>query len=751
MSIVKDRKMIKKDPTLFTTESNSQIPQTLDEIPGIGKKIKAKILEYYQDESKAVKAVVQGYAGCVPGVTFRQAQKFALACQEVSLGISASDVLRTIDIQSIYENLLNIIKKYTKTDYSKEKLHLYHPLPSSHHPLISQRAQYFSKALNFVRQFRHVLEEKNLSRLLYKLDTFRQAEDLPKIGTRIILTDHSAVNEFVLENELNKICFYEQINLEKLKDVHQYFENYCKNFDVVIYCGLHGTELPGIDNLIILNTKEPSIQELVPENTIRVFAQNKDLIQAMIKIVVMLKGLKDLSLLNDFIDAFDLKKIKMIKENSSILDDEGDLIPGIDPELDNHRDIAENYVNYLAEAEGQCNEIIQKEIGERSVEIQGKQILDLFRSDLTIESVRNYIPPEVDDLIQETIQKELDNLAQLIKIPASESEHLQKLIPEIIEYPIEFNDEGIDRIQKYLSSRANTHKYFSMVKIAKELDETHHYLLDLHQTLLEFEFFYAIGQFGMDFNLNIPTLVQDSHGFLGQDLVNLELALTAKTNKQFDPIPIEYQIGDLLSPSSGATSANLALLTGSNSGGKTMCLMTVVESLLLAQMGFPSLGKLQFHPFDEFYYFKKSNGQISAGAFETTLVQFVQLAQSLKPKIIFADELESITEPNAAARVLAGIFSLLLDNPHNYGIFVTHLVDLIKQELENESEKTGNRIRIDGIEAKGLDDNLELIVDRNPKYNYIAKSTPELILTRLAKSGSEEQQQFFRQVLQRFQ
>jgi dsDNA-specific endonuclease/ATPase MutS2 len=164
-------------------------------------------------------------------------------------------------------------------------------------------------------------------------------------------------------------------------------------------------------------------------------------------------------------------------------------------------------------------------------------------------------------------------------------------------------------------------------------------------------------------------------------------------------------------------------------------------------MGFPSLGQFKFHPFDEIYFFKKSNGQLSAGAFETTLLQFVQLSQSSKLKVVFADELESITEPNAASKVISGIFSLFLTNSNNYGVFVTHLVELLQREFNSEQRKN---IRIDGIEASGLNENLQLIVDRSPKFNYAAKSTPELILKRLAQSGTSDQRKFFKSLLQKF-
>jgi len=60
-------------------------------------------------------------------------------------------------------------------------------------------------------------------------------------------------------------------------------------------------------------------------------------------------------------------------------------------------------------------------------------------------------------------------------------------------------------------------------------------------------------------------------------------------------------------------------------------------------------------------------------------------------------------------------------------IIATHLGKHIQNNLPDET-------RIDGIEAKGLDDNFELIVDHNPVLGKLASSTPELIIERMAKS-----------------
>ena len=66
-------------------------------------------------------------------------------------------------------------------------------------------------------------------------------------------------------------------------------------------------------------------------------------------------------------------------------------------------------------------------------------------------------------------------------------------------------------------------------------------------------------------------------------------------------------------------------------------------------------------------------------------------------------------------------------------------------------EATGRTdLRVDGIEATGLDSNLELMVDRTPKRNHLARSTPELIVKRLVERSEGHAQNLFRDILSMF-
>ena len=108
-----------------------------------------------------------------------------------------------------------------------------------------------------------------------------------------------------------------------------------------------------------------------------------------------------------------------------------------------------------------------------------------------------------------------------------------------------------------------------------------------------------------------------------------------------------------------------------------------------------------------------------------------------------ADELEAITEPGAASLILGGLLKSSKSNSDTNILLVTHIGNSI-------SEVMGGDVRIDGIEAQGLDENMDLIVDRNPKRNHLARSTPELIVRRLASRSKGPTSEIFTSLLQGF-
>ena len=168
-----------------------------------------------------------------------------------------------------------------------------------------------------------------------------------------------------------------------------------------------------------------------------------------------------------------------------------------------------------------------------------------------------------------------------------------------------------------------------------------------------------------------------------------------------------------------------SILTGANSGGKTTLLEHVLQNISLFRMGLPIKGNFRCPVFDEVYYFAKTKGSTSKGAFETLLSQMAGI-KSGGNTLILADEIEAVTEPGVAGKIIGATAEYFVERGC-FVILATHLGAEIAKKLPEGA-------RIDGIEASGLDENFNLIVNHNPVLGRLASSTPELIVERMARA-----------------
>jgi len=95
---------------------------------------------------------------------------------------------------------------------------------------------------------------------------------------------------------------------------------------------------------------------------------------------------------------------------------------------------------------------------------------------------------------------------------------------------------------------------------------------------------------------------------------------------------------------------------------------------------------------------------------------------------MLVDEFEAITEPGSAADLLHGLVTLTVDRDA-LGVFVTHLAD--------DLEPLPTEARVDGIFAEGLNQDLELQVDYQPRFGTVGRSTPEFIVSRLVANAND--------------
>lgn len=197
-------------------------------------------------------------------------------------------------------------------------------------------------------------------------------------------------------------------------------------------------------------------------------------------------------------------------------------------------------------------------------------------------------------------------------------------------------------------------------------------------------------------------------------------ALDTSENALLDtPKPISFHLD---------TTYRCSILTGANSGGKTTLLEHLLQAIVFFQLGLPVSGKAEIPLFSEIYYFAKNKGSTNKGAFETLLHAMAQITPGPQT-LILADEIEAVTEPGVAGIIVCASAEYFL-NKGCFLVIATHLGKEIQTRLPQGA-------RIDGIEAKGLDENFDLIVDHNPVLGRLAHSTPELIVEKLASIGQE--------------
>ncbi len=169
----------------------------------------------------------------------------------------------------------------------------------------------------------------------------------------------------------------------------------------------------------------------------------------------------------------------------------------------------------------------------------------------------------------------------------------------------------------------------------------------------------------------------------------------------------------------------------------------------------------------ELHYHAKSQGTLDAGAFEATLREFgasSRMSTTVRgrggrdgwrqrgdfgrpsgrdrrpPGMVLVDELESITEPGAARRLW----------PASSKRSRTGRRPCSSPTSPAASARRRTCLAVDGIEAVGLEDG-ELVVNRSPVKGKLARSTPELIVEKLADDGADDADGFYGDLLGKFE
>ncbi len=683
----------------------------------LGEKGLEKALEYYsEDELKSIieKLELEKLLK-IPGFGKKKILQIQKETFEDITGKKYEEVLFG-DAWEIYEEIVSTLVSYPKTERSRNRFYLYMPLRDKE--LILKRLNYCYKAKKFVEG----LTQEEINKILEYLDGISDLKipSLKKFRDRVLITDDEELST------KTKSEYYDSIYLASPHEARGIRDDY----PLIFY--LYGKNSALYDTLseisdFSINIDDFSIRDIVPELFIERFIENSQKIKLILDMYKVLFEIKN----SRGIAADDGAKLSdYVQKLQKISDRVDSFSKGNFPdERLNKLKEALNLEEMVKAIEKDINERFSKIIESQDIGIAGKDILsmlsDIKHSD-PLKAFQSYIPKQLEDAYRKIVKESVDSLNIKTGLDVSE------LFPEEVSFPIEANRNELFEIKENIRKEMSKRE-FEIKKEMMDISELWDFLNQRVEECYDIDFFVAMGRFAVEKNLLMPKISEKGLSFRNGKNVLIQNA-----------VPINYKIGTTNDTMAG--NENVIILTGANSGGKTTLLKLALAIQILFQMGFLVPAEDSYASiFDEIGFLSKHRGE-SRGAFETSLKRLVPLAIEEKKRLLLVDELEAITEPGSAARII-GTFLNFLRNSNTLCVIVTHLGEDIISSIKLIEGKLPEDMRVDGIEAKGLDESLELIVDRQPVFYRAGKSTPELIVERLSKTTEGKEKEIYQKMV----
>jgi dsDNA-specific endonuclease/ATPase MutS2 len=462
--------------------------------------------------------------------------------------------------------------------------------------------------------------------------------------------------------------------------------------------GFAGIDVDGDVRVDPTALEEP--ETLVPERTLAFFARNRERLRAAAEVhrTADLDAPCDLDVLED--------SLARLREDGTVADD---------AELDRLKDAVDDLDAAVSMAESVANDRLRAAIEERDVTIEGSDLLSLVERGAGVDSL---LSRELADEFEAAVEAARDHLIDALALRDNE-DVARRAFGDEPTFPVEHDERAVSRLREELTAERDRRAARLKRELAADLASFREPVRALVDAALDLDVELAVARFARDFDCTIPTFEGEGVAIEGGRSPLLDVGFEAVE-------PVDYEVG------------GVALLSGVNSGGKTSTLDLVALVVVLAHMGLPvPAERVRLEQFSGLHYQAKTQGTLDAGAFESTLREFGGLVDGEGGRLVLVDELESITEPGASAVIIAGILEAL-DEQSATAVFVSHLAGEIREECAFD-------VTVDGIEAVGLEDG-ELVVNRSPVKDHLARSTPELIVEKLA----DERGGFYDRLLGKF-
>ncbi len=667
------------------------------EMPGIGARIKERLVDRFGSEEAAIESILQGdIASLLDVVSERHALSLVQWATGKKYKAEPESFLATEESNRIYQILISKMAAYAHTEYARLKIGTL--FPSSSIELITENRKLAKESMNRARK----LEGKGIGELLSKIKPLKERPQA-RVRDRAILATSPEVHIQLRMRGLDKLIDV------RLAESDREMVEASRGYSHVCIVGEQADN--ATDNTLDLEHAESTEDwYLVPEAVLGYYKDNLETLLSALKAAKMLEetGIcpqKELDGLDKLIQGLEM---------------------GEDAESLRLEGVLEDINGCVKEAVAWANAELKRRIESSSVTLAGMDILQALGRG---EGVRDLFQEQMSGIFRDVLKDAKARATSKLKLSGTDAARLDDIFFSEFQYPLELERQALQSFEQELRIRLETRTIRSRRELARGLADKKESVKKIVANLREFDFYYAIGTYALSEGLVMPEIV-DEPSLCFDNGINLNLEKAE---------PVSYALGKT---GSSEFQERTVLLSGVNSGGKTSLLDLLAQIVILAHMGLPVPAQnCKLSIYEELYYFSKSRGTLSAGAFETAMRKFA-IVENSKRKIVLADELEAITEPGASARIIA----CMLDELNRLGsvaVFVSHLAEEVKRFAETP-------VRVDGIEASGLDGDNNLIVRRTPRFNYLARSTPELILDRLVRTTSGPEKEFYSRLLAKF-
>ncbi|MFB6192223.1 MAG: helix-hairpin-helix domain-containing protein [Haloarculaceae archaeon] len=660
----------------------------LEAIPGVGPKTADRLREL-EDPAGALERGDVAAIARAPGIGERRAARIARAAIRHEHG-DDGDFLATDRAEELYRDALDLLAERAVTDYAAKRLETLYPSASR-------------SRIEEVRAFARGAIERDpdpaVLEALEGVEPLAPARDV-RVRDRCLATrdaeTYSRAREAVPELSVELV--------DDARDLAELARGYATV--VALDEAFAGLDLDGDVRVEPDALDEPA--RVVPERTLAFFARNRDRLRAAARVheAAGLDAPCDLEALDQAL---------------ARLDEDG--TPASDAELDRLSTAVDDLDAAVATAESVADDRLREAIERRDVTIEGTDLLSLVERGAGVDSL---LARELSDEYEAAVEAARDHLVDALGL-SDRADLARRAFGDEPTFPVEHDERAVARLREELTAARDRRAARLKRELADALAGMREPARELVEAALELDVELAVARFAADFDCVMPTV-----GGLGEDEEGdedgdgdgdgdvggfaIEGGRSPLLDVPFEAVePVDYAV------------EGVAVLSGVNSGGKTSTLDLVGLVCVLAHMGLPvPAERARIERFEALHYQAKSQGTLDAGAFEATLREFGDVAAGDRRRLVLVDELESITEPGASALIIAGILEALAEGDST-AVFVSHLAGEIREAAAID-------VTVDGIEARGLVDG-ELEVDRSPRKDHLARSTPELIVEKLARES----------------